>query len=216
MTRWLRSRAWREIRQAVDPPPGGGNGDPDAALVAAFQRDPRSEAGRQAAGRLLARYRSRVLAWCWRAVDDREAALDLAQEVLLSAWRHLPEYRHEDRFGAWLFAIARNRCLTELRRRRVPLAGDAVLELIADAGPAPDEDLERRLAARDMLRFVADTLDREEQDVLMLRCFEGLPVDAITRRLGLTGATGARAVLQRARRKLRAALERQAAQGGTG
>ena len=112
----------------------------------------------------------------------------------------------------------RNRCLSELRRRRVPMAEEAVLELIADGGPGPDEELERRLAARDMLQFVADTLDRQEQDALMLRCWEGLPVEVITRRLGLTEAAGARAVLQRARRKLRAALDlrSQASQGGAG
>ncbi len=218
MLNWMRSQVWREIRQVADVPPGGHGGDPDAALVAAFQRDPQGEAGRQAASRLLARYRRRVLAWCWRTVGDREAALDLAQEVMISAWRNLDTYRDDDRFGAWLFTITRNRCLSELRRRRVPVAEGAVLELIADQGPGPDEDLERRLAAQDMLRFVADTLDRQEQDALMLRCYEGLPVEVITRRLGLTEASGARAVLQRARRKLRSALEsrRQASQGGAG
>lgn len=197
---------WREIRQVLDPPFGGG-GDPDAALVADYQRDPGSEAGRQAVSRLLARYRERVLIWCWRTIGDREAALDMAQEVLLSAWRNLGNYNDDDRFGAWLFTIARNRCLSELRRRRVPLAEEAVLEMVADKGPGPAEALERRLAAQDMLRFVAETLDHEEQAALMLRCWEGLPVDVITRRLGLTASTGARAVLQRARRKLRAALD---------
>ncbi len=136
----------------------------------------------------------------------------------MSAWRNLDTYRDDDRFGAWLFTITRNRCLSELRRREVPVAEDAVLELIADPGLAPDEDLERRLAAQDMLRFVAATLDRQEQDALMLRCYEGLPVDVITRRLGLTEASGARAILQRARRKLRSALDSrlEASQGGTG
>ncbi len=186
--------------------------------MARFQLDPEGEAGRRAASRLLARYRPQVLAWCWRMLGEREAALDLAQEVLLSAWRHLPEYRDDDRFGAWLFTIARNRCLSELRRRRVPLAEAAVLDLVADGSPGPDEALERRLAAQDLLALVSATLDQQEQDALMLRCWEGLPVDVITRRLGLTEASGARAVLQRARRKLRAALEsrRQAAQGGAG
>ncbi len=214
----MRSHIWREILQITDLPSGGGHGDPDAALVTTFQRDPTSEVGRQAASRLLARYRQRVLVWCWRTLGDREEALDLAQEVLLSAWRNLDTYRDDDRFGAWLFTITRNRCLSELRRREVPVAEDAVLELIADPGPAPDEDLERRLAAQDMLRFVAATLDRQEQDALMLRCYEGLPVDVITRRLGLTEASGARAILQRARRKLRSALDSrlEASQGGTG
>ncbi len=201
----MRSSRWREIRQAVDPPMGGG--DTDRTLVMTYQRDPASEAGRQAASRLLARYRERVLVWCWRVVGDRDAALDLAQEVLINAYQRLVEYDHDDRFGAWLFTIARNRCLSELRRRRVPLAENAVLEMVADTAPAPDEALERRLAAEDLLGMVKDTLTPEEQTVLWLRCYEGLPVDVITRRLALDQRTGARGVLQRARRKLRSALE---------
>ena len=171
-----------------------------------YQRDPASEAGRQAASRLLARYRQRVLIWCWRVVGDREMALDLAQEVLISAYQRLTDYDHDGRFGAWLFTIARNRCLSELRRRRIPIAENAVLDLVVDAAPAPDEALERRLAAEDLLGLVRDTLTAEEQTVVWLRCYEGLPVDVITKRLNLAGKTGARGVLQRARRKLRSAL----------
>ena len=181
----------------------------------AYQRDPASEAGRQAASRLLARYRQRVLIWCWRVVGDREMALDLAQEVLISAYQRLTDYDHDGRFGAWLFTIARNRCLSELRRRRIPIAENAVLDLLVDETPAPDEALERRLAAEDLLGLVRNTLTAEEQTVVWLRCYEGLSVDVITRRLDLAGKSGARGVLQRARRKLRSALalQREAGDG---
>jgi len=50
------------------------------------------------------------------------------------------------------------------------------------------------------------SLDSVEQQAIRLRCFERMPVDAITRALDIRGSAGARAVLQRARRKLRAAL----------
>lgn len=203
VTMFERSSWRRESRQA---------GDADFALVTAYQRDPTGEAGRRAASELLGRYRERVLVWCWRVVGDREAALDLAQEVLLSAYGRLEDYEHDDRFGAWLFTIARHRCLDELRRRRIPVAEDAVLEMVADPRPAPDESYERRTAAQAMLAMVQDTLTPLEQDAVWLRCHEGLPVDVITRRLGIGEATGARAVLQRARRKLRSAL----AAGSTG
>lgn len=180
----------------------------DAALVAAWRADPEGPRGRQAVSALLARHRRRVLAWCWEVVRDRELALDLAQDVLVSAWKALGSYEEKQRFAAWLFTIARNRCLSELRRRRVPLAEEAVLELVADARPGPDAQLAQRSDGEALLRLVRETLTREEQDALWLRCYEGLPVEAITRRLGLSEASGARAVLQRARRKLRAALGR--------
>lgn len=201
----LRSTCWRKFRQAAGPT--GGGGETDRSLVMAFQRDPTGEAGRQAASRLLGRYRQRVLVWCWRVIGDREAALDLAQEVLIKAYQRLPDYEHDDRFGAWLFTIARTSGLSELRRRRIPLADAAVLELVADTTPAPDEALERRLAAEDLLNLVRDTLTTEEQTALWLRCYEGLPVGVITQRLALDQGVGARALLQRARRKLRSALD---------
>ncbi len=185
----------------------GGDGEPDdRSLVVAFQRDPDGEAGRRAVSLLLDRYRRRVLVWCWQVVRNRETALDLAQEVLVSAYRNLCGYEEQDHFDSWLFAIARNRCLSELRRRQVPVAEAAVLELVADPGPGPDVRFERELEAQELQRLVRETLTPLEQEALRLRCYEGLPVETITRRLELREASGARAVLQRARRKLRAAL----------
>ena len=61
-----------------------------------------------------------------------------------------------------------------------------------------------------------EVLTKQEKDALWMRCFEALPVDVITRQLDITGATGARAVLQKARRKLRRALEERNRQGRQG
>jgi len=199
---WLNSR-WSAVAD------GGGPLEPaDRDLVLAFQRDPGGREGRAAVAGLLDRYRRRVLRWCYRVVRDPEAARDLAQDVLLNAYRKLPEYRDEGQFGGWLFMIARNRCLSELRRRRVPVADEAVFEFLADQGPRPDEVLERKLMGRALEDLVRATLTPLEQDALWLRCYEGLTVETITRRLEIRESTGARAVLQRARRKLRAAIEK--------
>lgn len=180
--------------------------EPDAHLVALYLEDPSSPAGRQAVSRLLERYRRLVLSWCGRYVHDRETALDLAQEVLLNAFAKLDTYREQEKFSAWLFIIARNRCLSELRKRRVPLAGDAVIDLIADPADGPEVQLEEKLAHARLAEVVDRVLTREERDALWMRCFEGLPVEAITHQLGISAGAGARTVLQRARRKLRRAL----------
>jgi len=199
------------IQPVVDASRGGF--DDDRGLVEIYQQDPRSDAGRHAASRLLARYRERVLIWCWRVVDDRELALDLAQEVLLNAFNRLSSYEHDGRFGAWLFTIARHRCLSELRRRKIPMAEDAVLEWIADPRPGPDEAYERKSTSEELLTVVRESLTPLEQDAIWMRCHEGLSVDVITQRLEIPERTGARAVLQRARRKLKAALLARDARG---
>ncbi len=190
---------------AIDP---GGGGESDESLVAAVQADPGGQHGRNAASRLLGRYQQRVYAWCYRHVRDRDLALDLSQEVLVSAYQNLPGFGQRARFSSWLFAIARNRCLSELRRVRLEHEDEELLQRIADARPGPDRELEDRESEGALLDLIAAHLDPLEQDALWLRCIERMAVDDITRLLDLRDQTGARAVLQRARRKLRAALAR--------
>ena len=178
----------------------------DAELVAAYCRNSGGEDGRQAASVLMERYRRLVLCWCRRYVQDREGALDLAQDVLLNAFRNLDRYREEERFSAWLFIITRNRCLSELRRRRVPVGDESVWEWLADPAGGPDEQLANKETGEELRRTVARILTDQERDALWLRCYEGVPLAAIATRLDLETGDQARVVLQRARRKLRRAL----------
>ncbi len=185
----------------------------DDLLALARANGPSREADR-AAAELLRRYRGQVYAWCVRSVPDHERALELAQDVLLRAHRRLDTYRGPAPFHCWLFVIARNRCLDELRRpallRRDPVE---IAESLPDER-TPDRLLEERLDEEDLLRLIRETLDPTEQMVIRLRCFERMSVETITTTLRLTERSGARAVLQRARRKLRAALQRR--QGNRG
>jgi RNA polymerase sigma-70 factor (ECF subfamily) len=181
----------------------------DEALLAAWRQDPDGSWGQRAVSQLLDRYRDRAYAWCWRHVRDRELALDLAQEVLVSAYRNLGSFGERAQFSSWLFAIARNRCLSELRKHRPPQEDEEILQMVADRRPTPDRELEERLDEAALLDLIEGHLTQQEQDALWLRCMERMSVEEITRLLDIQEQSGARAVLQRARRRLRAALERQ-------
>ena len=186
--------------------------DSDDALLARYRRDPQGDDGRLAAGRLLDRYRGRVYVWCHRMVGDHERALDLAQDALLKAWRALPGFGGRSKVSSWLYAIARNECLVALRPRslkRDPHVDPAELLVENEDPPAMMMDREEEDA---MERLLRDNLSPVEQEAIWLRCFERLPVPEVTRLLGLTHASGARSVLQSAREKLRAALERRRAE----
>ena len=69
-----------------------------------------------------------------------------------------------------------------------------------------DRQLEQREDEERMLGIIKEVLEPVEQRAIWLRCFEKVPVEEITRLLGIESASGARAVLQKARRKLRTAL----------
>jgi RNA polymerase sigma-70 factor (ECF subfamily) len=182
----------------------------DEALIDACLSDPESGAARTAASELLGRYQQRVYLWCYRYVRERERALDLAQEVLASAWRALPGFRRGSKFSWWIFVITRNRCLNAVKAPPLLRDDDAELDELPHAGLEPAAAYEQANDQEQLRRLMMETLDEQERLVLWMGCFERMPVEAITRALGLTNATGARGLLQRARRKLRAALETRA------
>ena len=86
---------------------------PDAEvcrLLAAGERD-------RAFERLLTAYRGRVYRLALSYVRTPADAEDLAQEAFVRLWRALPLYDGRASFSTWLYVIARNACLSELRRR---------------------------------------------------------------------------------------------------
>lgn len=179
----------------------------DEELVRAHQADPDGVAGRRAASELLRRWRSRIFAWCHHLVRDRERALELSQDCLVSIYKALPKFEARAQVGSWIYKVVRNRCLSELRRRRVDRLDDEVHELV-DRSIGPDEAWELKASQEQVLAQMREHLDERERLALWLRAYEELPVERITELMGLDGASGARGLLQTARRKLKAALDR--------
>jgi RNA polymerase sigma-70 factor (ECF subfamily) len=178
---------------------------PDRELLERARAHADTSAGREAAGELLRRYRRAVYLWCFRYVRDHERALDMAQDVLLAAYQRMGEFEGRAAFSSWLFVIARNRCFNEMRNdaRRE----EVDLESFESEEASVDERIEKEIQGRRLTEAAARVLDTVEQRAIWLRYSERLPVEEITALLKLDQKTGARAVLQRARRKLRAALE---------
>ncbi len=166
-----------------------------------------SHGGNPAAAELLGRYQRSVYLWCFRYVNDHEKALDLSQDVFLSVLQGLEAFAGRSRFSSWLFSITRNRCLNEVQRVDLLRDEGPDLERVPDRIAGPDREFEQREGEEKVLRLLRTTLGPQEQKAIWLRCYERLPIDEITKILGIEASSGARGMLQTARRKLRAALK---------
>lgn len=180
----------------------------DEALVDLVRGGAQSPSGRAAMSVLIERYQEKIYLWCYRRLRNRDLALDAAQDVLISIVKSLEGYRGDAPFSAWAFIITRNRCFRTGKRAAKDGYEEIPLELLADEGPQPDEWTAQVRGYEETFKLVSEELDPLEQRAVWLRCFEELPVDEITRELKLEARSGARGLLQNARRKLRAAMER--------
>ncbi|HEY7623060.1 MAG TPA: sigma-70 family RNA polymerase sigma factor [Solirubrobacteraceae bacterium] len=133
-------------------------GRSDEALVA------RVRAGDDRAFELIFdRYHRGLLAFCARMLGAREEAEDALQHTFMAAYRALRATGGEIRLRAWLYTIARNRCLSVLRARREQVAFDEMRG--ATNGLAADVD--RRAELRGLLADL-ERLPEEQRAALVL------------------------------------------------
>lgn len=181
----------------------------DEQLIALSNDDGESDARRrEAIDELVGRYQTRVALWCYRVVRDRDWAADLAQEVFLRALRGLGGFRGASKFSTWLYTIARNHCFNAVQSKATRAEESMEFLQLPDPGRPIDSTIEREQRVGEMRRVLDETLDETERQVMILHYGEGLTLDSITRLLGLTNASGAKAYIVSARRKLRNVSDR--------
>jgi RNA polymerase sigma-70 factor (ECF subfamily) len=135
--------------------------DPDAALML------RVKQGDSAAFEVLVdKYKQPLINLLYRNLRDVTEAEDLAQNVFVQVYKFADRYRVEAKFSTWLFTIARNLSLNEIRRRsRHPAESlDAVTDP-SDESSAPRQFEDRRnVTAPD--RLIQDELSAKVEEAL--------------------------------------------------
>jgi len=142
---------------------------------------------------LVERFHRPVYALIVRIVRQPELAEDLSQETFLKAWKALARFDPERRFSSWIFKIAHNSALDELRRGGLetvsldaPFAGDdEPPELPADL--AAENPLLRTLARESgrLLERAISRLRPAYRGILLLRFAQEMSYDEIAEVLGL-------------------------------
>ncbi|MCA9708475.1 MAG: sigma-70 family RNA polymerase sigma factor [Myxococcales bacterium] len=111
---------------------------------------------------LYLRYERRLFGYIRRMVEDRTLAEDLVQDVVLTVLRDRSFDPSRGRFAAWLFTVARNRCLQH--ERRAAVREQAVPEAGA-AAPNPEALVDRHHQVRTAMAGLTDA----QQQLLLLK-----------------------------------------------
>lgn len=160
---------------------------------------------------LFQRHYRRVALWCLRWAGHYDQAEDLAQDIFLKVHRSLHLFQGQSKFTTWLYMVCRNHCInagTASRSKECVEIDDALASTLAAGDPNPEEEIatQRRWAtARDLIDH---NLDETERKVFLLHHVEGWSLPMVSRALQLTNASGAKAYLVSAQRKLKTAVAR--------
>jgi RNA polymerase sigma factor (sigma-70 family) len=149
---------------------------------------------------LVYRYRTLLVNYIGGFFKDREQVFDVLQHVLLQLYLSLPILMTNVSLHAWLFQVARNRCLDELRRRRrhaaLPFSllaweddeEESMVAAIPDPDPLPEEVVETSDRYSSLHRAIA-TLPPKFRSIVLLHCFKQLTFTEIGHLLNLPSST---------------------------
>ncbi len=155
---------------------------------------------REALSLLLPRYRDKVFRLCFSMLRDRALAEDVTQEIFLKVWRALPGYGAQASLSTWIYAISRNTCLSELRRRKPTVSIDQDEESYDSevaALSAPEQDDSATVSVSQVL----DQLPERYRQAVTLFYMEDKSYEQTAQSLGLPLGT-VKALLHRARKRL--------------
>jgi len=150
---------------------------------------------------LVPAYKDQVFRLAYSILRERTAAEDAVQETLVRVWKALPRFDGRATLGTWIYAITRNTCLMELRRRRPTVSFDDPDSAEAHhaaagiaTGPAQDPE-------RDNLLRLVDLLPRNQQEAVRLFYLEDRSYESVADLLGMPLGT-VKNLLHRARKRL--------------
>jgi RNA polymerase sigma factor (sigma-70 family) len=154
---------------------------------------------------LYRRYLSRIYSLCARLSGSRERGAELTEDVFVTMWKELPQFRRESAFAVWLHRLATDVALNggELVDGRAATTEQASLatEGLADV-VSTSHDVERLDLGQAIDRLPADA-----RRILVLHDVEGYKHEDIAEIFGITPG-GSKARLRRARVLLKEALGR--------
>src|SRR6266481_6144753 len=155
--------------------------DPDIELVERY-----FSGDTAAFDEIMIRYERQIYRVCYRFVENRDDALDLAQDVFVKAFEHLPTFRRESAFKTWLYRIAINHCLNHVKKHSQQFV--EVTEFTGSIRPSIQHQLEHE-EQRQHFRRLVKRLPPKQKAILELRINEQLSYEEIAQISGRSVST---------------------------
>lgn len=168
---------------------------------------------REAFHRLVDRHREALFRLVVVRIRSRMDAEDIVQEVFFKAWTRLRRLKKGTAFRSWLYQIALNKVRDHYRRRKVRAIFGSLEEIpehdLPEAAQSPAGGYVQVSRKRFWIDFyrMLDGLAKMEREVFLLRFFDELSINEISRTLG-RGESTIKTHLYRALRKVRDRAER--------
>lgn len=135
---------------------------------------------------IMVRYERQIYRICYRFVENREDALDLAQDVFIKAFEHLATFRRESSLKTWLYRIAMNHCINHVKKHSQEFV--EVTEYTASVHASVHTQLEDR-EQREQFRRLVKLLPPKQKAILELRINEHLSYEEIAKISGRSIST---------------------------
>ncbi|HEY4682911.1 MAG TPA: RNA polymerase sigma factor [Candidatus Acidoferrales bacterium] len=165
---------------------------------------------------LLARYRSPVINFLYRMLQNRAIAEELAQEVFFRVYRARKDYKPTAKFTTWMFRIASNLALNAIRDGRAAKAlevaadetdeqSDLPVTQVADCRPTVEQDMMERDRAR-AIRQAVGALPEKQRTAVFLHKYQDMEYTEIAKIIGCS-ESALKSLLFRAYETLRERLK---------
>ncbi|MGE5315982.1 MAG: RNA polymerase sigma factor [Acidobacteriota bacterium] len=152
--------------------------DDELALVERFQAG-----DEQAFNVLTLRYQEKIYWVVRRMIPDHDEADDVVQDVFIRAYHSLKSFKGESSVYTWLYRIAVNLSLNEIRRRKIRKTfsfEDNPAEQHPSDEDSPMEEIEKQEQSA-LIRKAIDRLPEKQKKVFILRYYEELPYEEIAK-----------------------------------
>ena len=180
--------------------------DPDVQSMLDFK------AGNQAAFEdLMRKYYPCVLNFIYRYLGNQNAAEDLTQDVFMRAYKAAPRYQPRSKFQTWLFTIAKNVSLNELRHQKnAPISMDATninddehpgMNLEDKTVTSPEKQILRKERAA-QVQAAIQSLPANQRTAVLLRRYEDFSYQEIAETMQLS-ISAVKSLLSRAKINLK-------------